>query len=375
MNKYGSIGASAEAVLPYILILTKKLESAPVGGRELLCKLNVDALKAIYGDRIIVFELDAGRLQGVRAYFNAFRGHIDGLNTESIDSAIRTIHERNVGKVFVDGSNLGGFIVELKRRLPKVEVTVFFHNCEAQFFWGSLCMEKTVRSFGVLLANTLAERKAVRHSDKRVCLSERDSLLLKKLYGREATHISPMALEDKMPVGFSEAFERPVQSGALFVGGTFYANRIGIAWFVKNVATRIEMPVYIVGRGFEALRSELEVPGKVTVVGEVDSLAKWYQQAQFVIAPIFDGSGMKTKVAEALMYGKKVIGTPEAFSGYEDIANQVGWVCSTADDFVAALKHAQREVTATFDADLRALYLKNFSLIAARARMHEIMEH
>ena len=38
--------------------------------------------------------------------------------------------------------------------------------------------------------------------------------------------------------------------------------------------------------------------------------------AALVIAPIFDGSGMKTKVAEALMHGKHVVGTPEAFSGY-----------------------------------------------------------
>ena len=41
------------------------------------------------------------------------------------------------------------------------------------------------------------------------------------------------------------------------------------------------------------------------VVGEVESLAQWYHDAYFVVAPIFDGSGMKTKVAEALMYGKE----------------------------------------------------------------------
>ena len=234
-------------------------------------------------------------------------------------------------------------------------------------------MEKTVRSFGVLLANMLAERKAVRHSDKQVCLSERDSLLLKKLYGRSATHISPIALEDKMPVGFSEASELPAQTCALFVGGTFYANRTGIAWFVKNVVPRIEVPVCIVGRGFEALRSELEIPGKVTVIGEVASLAKWYQQAQFIIAPIFDGSGMKTKVAEALMFGKKIIGTPEAFSGYEGAAEQAGWVCKTADDFVTAIDRAENSIVNAFDRKLRDLYEENYSYRAAQSRLANIL--
>ena len=62
-----------------------------------------------------------------------------------------------------------------------------------------------------------------------------------------------------------------------------------------------------------------------------------------VIAPIFDGSGMKTKVAEALMYGKRIIGTREAFSGYEDIAEEVGWVCNTKEEFVAALRTVEGE--------------------------------
>lgn len=36
-----------------------------------------------------------------------------------------------------------------------------------------------------------------------------------------------------------------------------------------------------------------------------------------MVMPIFSGSGMKVKTAEALMYGKFLIGTKEAFEGYE----------------------------------------------------------
>ena len=35
-------------------------------------------------------------------------------------------------------------------------------------------------------------------------------------------------------------------------------------------------------------------------------------------SPIFYGSGMKTKVAEALMHGKRIIGTNNAFAGYDN---------------------------------------------------------
>jgi hypothetical protein len=88
-----------------------------------------------------------------------------------------------------------------------------------------------------------------------------------------------------------------------------------------------------------------------------------------VIAPIFDGSGMKTKVAEALMHGKKVVGTPEAFSGYEKVAERAGWCCSSPTEFVTAINAACSTITLSFDPELRLLYEEYFSLSAATARL------
>lgn len=366
--------APTESAPTNVLVITRRLEPKPVGGRELLCKLNVGILQSIYADRLHVFELPSDKLGSVKAYANAFRGHIDGVTTPSIAAALQMIRDENVGKVFIDGSNLGAMAAALKRRFPDVEVTVFFHNCEARFFWGALRATKSARAVAVLLANLLAEHRAVRHSDKRICLSARDSRLLCKLYCRGATHVSPIALEDKLPaVDATPPVPRP-DSFALFVGGSFYANRSGIEWFVHHVVPRITVPVYIVGRGFDALRAELEVPGKVTVIGRVDNLATWYQRAQFVIAPIFDGSGMKTKVAEALMFGKKVVGSPEAFAGYEEVATRVGWVCRDAAGFATAIEHAQAAVKTSFDAEMRTIFLQHYSPAAARQRFYDIME-
>ena len=261
----------------------------------------------------------------------------------------------------------------IKQQCPTVEVSTFFHNVEAQFFLGSFKHSKTLRALAVLMVNFLAERKTVYYSDKLICLSDRDSSLLRRLYGRAATHISPMALADKFPNGEVVHSCAPREKYALFVGGMFYANRVGITWFVKHVAPLLQLKVCIVGKGFEKLKDSLELEGKVEVVGTVDSLVDWYRDAHFVIAPIFDGSGMKTKVAEALMYGKKVIGTPEAFSGYEDVVKLVGWQCVTADDFVAAIECAQSLPLMSFDPEMRALYEEKYSFAAACERMAIIL--
>ena len=355
------------------MVLTNQLQSAPSGGRELLCKLNYDALREIYGDRLVLCELPSSRLRGFKPVVNTFRGHIDGLNDITIAKALQMIHEENIGKLFVDGSNLGGFVAVAKKRFPQLEITTFFHNVEARFFLGSLRQTKSLRALAVLVANYLAERKSVRYSDKLICLSERDSHLLQKTYGRGATHVSPMAMQNRAPADFEQLLRNSSNKFALFVGGNFYANRAGVSWFAANVAHRIGLKTYIVGRGLEDLKLPPEAEGKVKVIGAVDSLSEWYLNAELVIAPIFDGSGMKTKVAEALMFGKKIIGTPEAFSGYDDVADQAGWVCATADEFVAAFEQAESEVTKSYDPVLRELYDRHYSYPAARSRLAKIL--
>jgi glycosyltransferase involved in cell wall biosynthesis len=356
-----------------IMLLTNQLHASPPGGRELLCKLNYDALKEIYGDRMVLFELPRLRRHGFKVAVNAFLGHVDGLDGTVIRNALQTIQAENIVKIFVDGSNLGSVVKAVKQEVPSVEICTFFHNVEARFFLGSLRQNKTLRALAVLIVNYLAERKAVRYSDKIICLSRRDSCLLRKLYGRAATHVSPIALHDKLPKNHNLSRGKTCEKFALFVGGTFYANLAGITWYIKHVVPQIHIKVCIVGRGFDYLRPQLELEGKVVVIGAVDSLAEWYLNAHFVIAPIFDGSGMKTKVAEALMYGKKIIGTSEAFAGYEDIVEHAGWVCVSAREFIEATKRATDSVVKPFAHDLRSIYEEKYSYVAGRKRLADIL--
>lgn len=356
-----------------LLYLTKKITPNPMGGREMLSKLNHDALSEVLGDQYVVFELPFKKLTSFLELLNALRGYFDGLSENAIEHVFEIIRQRDVRKVFIDGSNLGAFVPKLKRIFPEVEVITYYHNVEARFFWGSFLANKSFRAFGILLVNYLAERSATRLSDKRVCLHERDSHKLLRLYGRGATHISGIALVDKYSEHRAERSILDEEHFALFVGGNFYANRDGIVWFVKHVVPRIDIKVCILGKGMESLRSELEIPGKVEVVGPVESLSEWYRSAHFVIAPIFDGSGMKTKIAEAMMFGKKVVGTPEAFCGYE-LAADAGWVCRTADDFVMAIAAAEREIDSAFYQDLRSTFLSCHSFKAAKERLKEILK-
>ena len=357
-----------------ILMATNTWPDASVGGRQQLCELNRVALRGLYGDRLHVLELPRRRLRGAREIADAFRGHIDGVDDAAIRLALEAIRARDAGKVFIDGSNLGAVVEAVKREFPKVEVTTFCHNVEARFFLGMLRHEMTARSLALLAANFFAERKAAAYSDKIICLSERDSAQLRRVHGRGATHISAIAVQDKAPAAVAATAAPATEPFALFVGGAFYANREGIRWFVERVAPRIAIQVRVAGRGMDDLRPALERAANVRVVGAVEDLAGWYRSAHFVIAPVFGGSGMKTKVAEALMFGKRVAGTPEAFSGYADVAQRAGWLCRNADEFVDAIGRAADALTQPYHPELRALYEDRYSLAAAQARLGRILE-
>lgn len=363
---------SSSSLKRNILLVTPQRDPRSVGGRELLSQLNRGALEKIYGNKLLVWELSKRPLRGIEALCGVFTGHIDGLDGAVIQQIVSAIRKDEIKCVFLDGSNLGAAAKAISRACCEVQVITFFHNCEARFFWGAFRQARTLRALGVLLANYLAERRAVRFSDKRVCLSKRDSDLLGRLYGRSATHISAMAMQDKSPTVRSPD-TRPAEKYVLFVGGAFYANKAGIEWFCRKVAPHITMTTYVVGRGLQTMKDSLESQGSVTVVGEVQDLAPWYRSAQFVVAPIFDGSGMKTKVAEALMFGKRIIGTPEAFSGYEEHVASAGVVCRSAGEFIAAINGEIERGGSTPSADLRRIYQDHYSQEAAQHRLAAIL--
>jgi len=350
-----------------VIYVTNHTGGVGFGGREQLSLLHSEVLSEIFGSGFERIELD-----GVAGFSKLF-GYINGVSRSSIAHVCERIRVSGARLVFLDGSNLGKLAEAIRESIRGVEIVTFFHNCEARFFLGSLRQHPSVHALAVLVANHRAERLSVRWSDKLICLNQRDSRQLERLYGRGATHIIPMAMQDRLPINLPQMPTPPSEIYALFVGGTFYANRQGIEWFVDHVAANSPIKTYVVGKGFEKWKDRLERNGNVKVIGSVDSLAPWYLGAHFVIAPIFDGSGMKTKVAEALMFGKRVVGTPEAFAGYEAVVDSVGAVCETAPQFLAAVESEAARRFVGIDGELRSHYEDRYSFRAARDQLTRIL--
>lgn len=350
-----------------LLVSPKGISGAPTG-RDMLADLNTRAVVNLFGQNLVQLSLAASyKPVGWRHKLAALMGWLDGLNYELERRCLDIIESKGIDSVYIEGSNYGRLARAIRINAPKCKVVTFFHNVESRFFWGALKAKPSIKAMGVLLANWVAEMWAVRYSHRIICLNSRDSLLLQRVYGRAATDIHPLCV-DGVAVRAAKPAEIPF---GLFVGGAFYANLQGAQWLAREVAPRLSCQIVIVGKGFERYRSELEAHPNITVVGTVESVACWYERASFVVAPIFDGSGMKTKVAEALMYGKPVIGTPEAFMGYEAVGERAGILCHDASSFAAAVDMICAGEK-TFDAhELQALFNAHYSLAAKQRSFAE----
>ncbi len=347
----------------HLLLLTTDDGHSPGGGRELLSRLLHGVLGELHG-RVSVL-----RLTGRSSALGGLRGQLHGLDGAAGRELAGLLADETLTGVFLDGSNLGAAARMVGKIRPDLPVMTFFHNCETRFFADALRAAPGPRALAVLAGHWQAERLALRHSTCRIALSQRDSAELARRFGTGADVVLPMALEDRRDPA-AVAVER-TEPFALFVGGGFYGNLDGLRWYAREVAPRLAIPTLVVGRGLEALAGHL--PANMELVGPVDDLSPWYAGAALVVAPIRAGSGMKTKLAEALMHGKRVVGTAEAFSGY---GAEVLAANRCEDDparFAGAVADLVGAARATFDPALRGLYERFHSRAALRDQLGRIL--
>lgn len=264
----------------------------------------------------------------------------------------KMIRLQSIEILYVSNSYYGRLTKYIKKKTT-VTIINFFHNVESDFFHAMYKSTPSIRSYLYYLKAHYWERCATQYADRIITLNNRDSNRLRDLYGRKADFL--------LPTSFKDSFE-PIEGiipdiDYLFLGSSFFANIEGVQWFLNNVIPKTKGNFTIAGKNMEKVPFK-NLNDRVTVIGFVEDLNALYARAKCIISPIFSGSGMKTKTAEALMYGKTIIGNKEAFEGY--IINKNCMIeCNTSDEFIDAL--SKLDVIPSFNDSARSHFLENYS--------------
>lgn len=321
-------------------------------GADSVNKRNITVLNSIFQtSEIIIKPLSENTIKD-KLFF-----YVGGLN-QKIEKEILDILDKDdcIGYVFISHSLLGRLAKSIKKRFGgKIKIITFFHNVERHYA-KEFMKSDGVKHFPFYLWASYNERYALKFSDVKIVLNERDNLELEKYYQKKANLI--------LPATYKDIFENQKSNEAhpvidyLFVGTAFFANLEAIRWFIKNVMPNVSGSLTIVGKEMDTYKDEFENE-RIKVFGFVNDLSKYYYESKVVIAPIFSGGGMKTKIAEALMYGKLILGTTEAFEGY--VNNQAAMIlCNTADEYIKILNSEEFKNKSLFNSASRDCFINNY---------------
>lgn len=348
--------------------------------RDLVGYENVDAVAPLWNREWERLNQDR-KIECVSAYknhleqlINNLEGNVTLLNRSVIRRIMRKLEARLYDVVFLDNTFYGTLIRKIKKTYPSIKIIVFFHGVNRKTWELKLKADPgKIRNLTQFLAVFRNERLGLKYTDINLMLNQRDNELLYRYYGVRSSSFLPSYYSDK---GIDLETEIPLEPAfcLLFVGGYFWPNVAGITWFVKNVLNALKgnAHLYIVGYRMEELREREPFAGnpRVTVVGTADRLDVWYNSADLVVSPIFEGDGMKTKTAEALMYGKIILGTAEAFCGYAGLEQ---FQCDTKEAFIRQIEAYQQEGVSKYNQGIRDIFTESYSQEAARRTFQKIL--
>lgn len=344
-------------------------------GGDVVNKQNIQILKSILKKNFKL--INVAFTSPIVTLINSLFGYLYGLSPISTRKIIKKITEGTQSPViFLPSSKMGKLCYKIKKAIPNSTILVFFHNIEKHYTQEELKNNRNFKNKYFSYIINKNELLSCKYGDYIIVLNERDNNLLYKYYKRNADLIAPITLTDKFNIiqkSYIKTSSYNQQLTILFVGSAFFANIEGIKWFIDNVFSQIKgCKLQIVGNNMDYY---FQPSDNIEVYGYVEDLSIFYYQCDFIISPILSGGGMKTKTAEALMYGCPIIGTREAFEGYNIDYSSVGYCCNNANEMIKAIENIINNplILNKFSQNSRQIYENLYSTKAGENRYRELL--
>lgn len=244
-------------------------------------------------------------------------------------------------------------------RIGDMPLLVRVHNVEQDYSRNDLRHHRTLVHLLDAAFSGPRERRIVRRADRLLVLTEKDQNRLCSLYqiSKGKTKLLPVCIpapkkaesgkekcdqdrrneiKEKKETTCTQTPLRLLITGSLWFG----SNYEGTIWFLDEVFAKLgdAVSLCIAGaRPHPSLVQRVQSVPNIRLIDTPPDMAPYFREADLFIAPVFDGAGMKVKVAEALSYGLPVVGTSHAFEGYEITEGLTGWQADDAASFLAAV--------------------------------------
>ena len=285
-----------------------------VVGNRYGAKLEDERIKNVF---FYGFDYTGGKLGLLPRYFRIFNkdGRLMGLIGE-----IMKAHKIDIA--FLDCYFIGQYISFFKRKgIPVIFGT---ENAQSQlnrtrqaenvFKW----VEKHVNYW----LQYIHERVYFNKADAVIVVSENDLHYHRRFVDEKKLYIIPnfLDLSRYVPVDEKEKDNYIIMTGSF----NSFQNQYGLTWFLEEVwneelAGQIKLLVagYFSREFLDGIKRKMGNLENVEAVGEVEDINEYISKARAAVVPLFQGSGSRVKILEAMALKTPVITTTKGAEGIE----------------------------------------------------------
>ena len=347
--------------------------------------LEVDLLKSVpeYRDRYVAYGYNSKKL-GERI-IRFLQGNSPFISNRIIDDLCSIIRKNRISLVFSEESDLGNLYKKIKEDFPDVRTICFFHDISADLFAKRIADAPKWKQHYILECKNIINQENVtqKYVDEKWVFNQADADRFKAHYGYDPDEVIPMG--GPVPKNGEEyksvITDTEENKQMLFVCSSYYVNIEGFKWFYQNVIPHLQKKyhIVIVGTGAQQLKS-LVTNTDIEILGRVESVAAYYESADIIIEPVFDGGGMKVKTIEALSFGKVIISTTESLNGYweavpESLRGKKIFRCNTAEEWIAACNDVMDSKISKYNPDVFEVFSESFSEDVLKKRFSHSLSH
>lgn len=219
----------------------------------------------------------------------------------------------------------------------------------------------------------LTERLLLHSANIRLCFSDKDTDYIKKEFSLKSQKVS-FYISDQVKI--ASLIEKEHENYfVLFGAWNRPENYEGLIWLCENVLPHCDIKCVVVGGGMnEDVRLRI-ISDKIDYVGFVDNPYPIIARSACLLAPIFQGAGVKVKVIESLALGLPVIGTDIAFEGidnilYSDKKNALNQA-NNQEEFIEQIKGFNNPTQKERE-EIRESFIKNYQSNNFRSILNQI---
>lgn len=241
-------------------------------------------------------------------YYNSFK-HSHALKVLDMDDLLSARYERQLHARYK--SNISG---QYAGRLPG--------------FINKLIGNQKIRNMILSMEKNLTAKAEIYYSklyDKVIFVSDVEAAYLNsKLPGKAVT----------VPVGINTVPEteltgEPEKNLLSYVGNLKVAANVDtLRWIISDILPQIQHHVkfMVIGKCPDYIREQYKNKSNVVFTGRVDNLVEYVRKSQIFLSPILYGTGIKTKILEAMSMGVPVVTNDVGAEGIEAKDGQEFWV-------------------------------------------------